>query len=107
MRSAPTPFGPRPVLRRSRGAVHARPDVSDCEVTRSLDDMYGLDEEALKAVSQWQFKPGTMDGQPVPVLVTLELAFTLRQRLTFGCPSQMKPTTASTAGPSCSAEPSN
>lgn len=52
--------------------------VSDCEVARSLDDMYGLDEAALKAGSQWQFKPGTLDGQPVPVLVTLELAFTLR-----------------------------
>ena len=40
--------------------------------------MFGLDQEALKTVRLWRFAPGTMAGQPVPVLVEIELAFTLR-----------------------------
>ena len=50
--------------------------VGDVKVTRSLDA--GLDQEAIKAVKQWRFEPGTKDGKPVPVLVTLEMTFTLR-----------------------------
>ena len=49
--------------------------VTDVRVTRSLDT--GLDQEAIKAAKRWLFKPGTKDGQPVPVRITLELAFTL------------------------------
>jgi hypothetical protein len=26
----------------------------------------------------WKFKPGMRDGKPIPVLVTVELTFTLR-----------------------------
>jgi len=37
----------------------------------------GLDENALEAVSQWQFKPATKDGQPVPVAATIEVNFRL------------------------------
>ena len=37
----------------------------------------GLDEKALQAISQWQFKPGTKDGQPVPVIATIEVNFRL------------------------------
>jgi TonB family protein len=48
--------------------------VGEVEVTRSLDA--GLDLEAIKAVKQWRFEPGTKDGKPVPVLVTLEMTFT-------------------------------
>jgi TonB family protein len=50
--------------------------IGDVEVTTSLDA--GLDQEAIKAVKQWRFKPGTKDGKPVPVLITLEMTFTLR-----------------------------
>ena len=39
-----------------------------------------LDEQALLAVKQWRFAPGTMNGAPVPVLVEIELTFTLRSR---------------------------
>jgi protein TonB len=52
--------------------------VGQVNVTRSLDRTFGLDEEARKAVRQWRFVPGTRFGQPVAVLVTIELTFTLR-----------------------------
>jgi periplasmic protein TonB len=37
----------------------------------------GLDQEALKAVSQWLFRPGTKDGKPVTVAASIEVAFHL------------------------------
>lgn len=52
--------------------------VGEAHVVRSLDAVFGLDNEALKAARQWRFSPGTRFGQPVPVLVTIELTFTLR-----------------------------
>jgi protein TonB len=52
--------------------------VGNIKVVRSLDATFGLDQEALKAARQWQFAPGTRFGQPVSVLVTIEIAFTLR-----------------------------
>lgn len=52
--------------------------VGDVRVTRSLDAVFGLDQEAVKAVKQWRFVPGTRVGRPVAVLVGFELAFTLR-----------------------------
>jgi TonB family protein len=35
----------------------------------------GLDDSAVAAVSNWRFKPATMNGQAVPVLVSVEVAF--------------------------------
>jgi len=52
--------------------------AGDIRVLRSLDRTFGLDEEAIKAMRQWRFRPGTREGQPVPVLVTVEMEFTLR-----------------------------
>lgn len=52
--------------------------VGEVTVTRSLDSVFGLDQEAIKAAKQWRFVPGTRFGKPVPVLVTIELTFTLR-----------------------------
>ena len=45
---------------------------------QTLDPIFGLDQEAIKAARQWRFAPGTKQGQPVPVLVTIAIAFTLR-----------------------------
>jgi TonB family protein len=58
--------------------VQADGTVGQARVVRSLDSTFGLDEEALKAARQWRFAPGTRFGQPVAVLVTIELTFTLR-----------------------------
>ncbi len=52
--------------------------VGNVQITRSLDPTFGLDQEAVKAVRRWRFVPGTRQGQPVPVLVEIELTFTLR-----------------------------
>ncbi|HTS49601.1 MAG TPA: TonB family protein [Bryobacteraceae bacterium] len=37
----------------------------------------GLDQNAVTAVRQWQFQPGTKDGAAVPVLATIEVNFRL------------------------------
>lgn len=52
--------------------------VGNVQVVKSLDPTFGLDQEALKAAKQWRFIPGKKQGQPVAVLVTIELAFNLR-----------------------------
>ena len=53
-------------------------DPTRIKITRSLDSTFGLDQQAIIAVKQWKFRPGTYKGQPVPVLVNVELTFTLR-----------------------------
>jgi len=50
--------------------------IGDVRVAKSLEP--GLDQEAIKATRQWRFKPGTKDGKPVPVQVSIELTFSLR-----------------------------
>ena len=52
--------------------------VGNVQIVRSLDQTFGLDQEALRAAKQWRFVPGTRFGRPVPVLVSIELTFTLR-----------------------------
>ena len=52
--------------------------VGPIEITRSLDP--DLDEEAMKALRQWQFRPGTKDDQAVNVEVSIEMTFTLRKK---------------------------
>lgn len=52
--------------------------VGDARVMRSLDPRFGLDEAAIAAAKRWRFRPGRLNGQPVPVIVTIELTFTVR-----------------------------
>ena len=52
--------------------------VGDVRIMRSLDSTFGLDQNAIKAVRQWRFVPGSQAGKPVPVIVSVELTFTLR-----------------------------
>ncbi|SRR5258706_8933500 len=58
--------------------VRADGSVGDVKVARSLDPVFGLDLEAMKAARQWRFRPGMRQGEPVSVLVVIELTFTLR-----------------------------
>ena len=36
---------------------------------------FGFEEEAVKAILSWQYTPGTVDGQPVPVALKVEVPF--------------------------------
>ena len=38
---------------------------------------FGLDDEAIKAAKRWLFRPGIRYGEPVAMLVTIELTFKL------------------------------
>ncbi len=52
--------------------------VGRVEIIKSLDGVFGLDQEAIKAARQWRFVPGSRLGEPVAVRVTIALDFTLR-----------------------------
>ena len=52
--------------------------VGDVHIVRSLDQQFGLDKEAVNTIKKWRFKPGMRLGQPVPVLIVVEMSFTLR-----------------------------
>jgi periplasmic protein TonB len=58
--------------------VRADGSVDDVTVTTSLDAVNGLDEQAVKALKQWQFRPGTKDGKPVAVRIAVQMRFTLK-----------------------------
>jgi TonB family protein len=51
--------------------------VDAVRVVKSLDSVYGLDDEAVKAARQWRFVPGMKGDVAVPVLITIELSFRL------------------------------
>jgi protein TonB len=63
---------------RLEGVVQSDGTVGDVKITRSLDPVFGLDQEAVKAAKQFRFVPGTRFGEPVAVLVSFEIEFTLR-----------------------------
>lgn len=58
--------------------VNTKGEVTEVKVLRSLDATFGLDQEAIKAAKQWRFSPGARLGEPVPVVISIELRFTLR-----------------------------
>src|SRR4029078_3829290 len=45
-----------------------RPDgtVSNAHIVKSLDSVFGLDQEAIKAARLWRFVPGTRFGHAAP-----------------------------------------
>src|SRR5690606_18446233 len=58
--------------------IGADGSVGDVRVTRSLDRIYGLGQESIKAARQWVFRPATdRTGKPVAILVTLQIEFAL------------------------------
>jgi len=50
--------------------------VTDARVLKPLP--MGLDKQAIDAVRQWKFKPGMLNGQPVPVIYNLTVNFRLQ-----------------------------
>ena len=59
-----------------RAIVDPKGAVAEVRILRSLEP--SLDIAASKALAQWQFQPGTRDGEPVSVAVTVRMAFTTR-----------------------------
>lgn len=51
-------------------------DVTDARILKPLP--MGLADAALEAVKRWKFKPGTLNGQPVPVYYNLTVTFRLQ-----------------------------
>jgi TonB family protein len=49
--------------------------TADIKVIKSLTP--GLDQQAIKAVSRWEFEPVMQDGEPCPVRATVEVSFHL------------------------------
>jgi len=76
-------YTPDAMLRKIQGTVQleavvlANGSVGDVRVTRSLDRVHGLDQEAIRAARRWQFRPGTQAGKPVDVIVMLIIDFTI------------------------------
>lgn len=57
------------------GRIEQDGTVSHAQVMRSIPL---LDQAALDAVLQWRFTPTLVDGQPVPVIMTVTVGFRLR-----------------------------
>jgi protein TonB len=55
--------------------VDERGLARDFKIIRQLG--LGLDEEAIKAIRKWRFRPGRRDGRPVAVRVPIEVTFRL------------------------------
>jgi periplasmic protein TonB len=58
--------------------VLANGAVDAVVVERSLDPTFGLDQQAINAMKQWEFRPGTKGGKPVAVRIHVEMTFTLK-----------------------------
>jgi protein TonB len=57
--------------------VEPNGECSDVRIVRAFTPPYGLDRQALDAARRWHFRPGTRGGEPVPVLVSFEIAFNI------------------------------
>ena len=61
---------------RMEAVVLADGSVGPVRLTRSLHR--DLDAAALAAMKEWKFRPARQDGKPVPVVVEVEMTFTLK-----------------------------
>jgi len=55
--------------------VNKQGEVEQVKVLKGLP--LGLSEQAVDAVKKWRFKPGTLNGEPVDVIFSLTVNFTL------------------------------
>lgn len=58
--------------------VNTQGEVTNIRVTLPLDP--DLDQESMRALRQWRFAPGMAEGKPVPVIISVEMTFSLRSR---------------------------
>jgi TonB family protein len=58
--------------------VNSDGTVGSVDIVKSLDRTFGLDQEAHQGGQAVALRAGTRFGEPVAVLVTIELTFTLR-----------------------------
>src|ERR1051326_8954971 len=56
--------------------IDAHGNVTDVRILKGLP--FGLDTAAMDAVKRWKFTPGTLNGQPVPVIFNLTVNFRLQ-----------------------------
>ena len=79
VRSVYSEYTPEAKVRGSvilRAIIDPKGAGPDVRILRSLEP--SLDIAASRALAQWQFQPGTRDGEPVSVAVTVRMAFTTR-----------------------------
>jgi TonB family protein len=64
-----------------QGTVILRVEIDSDGVPRNIAITQGLglglDEKAVDATTQWRFKAGTLNGQPVPIMAQIEVNFRL------------------------------
>jgi TonB family protein len=58
--------------------VRADGGCGDATVLRSLDTVYGLDDEAVRTMRRWRFKPALLERKTVPVRIRVDMKFALR-----------------------------
>ena len=57
--------------------------VGEVQIVQPLDEnKYGLDQEAVKAMKQWVFKPALKDGEPVRTVIHVGMVFSLKTNTT-------------------------
>lgn len=60
--------------------VNADGTVGDVRIVKSLDRVFGLDENAIRAVKAWRFAPAERGGQALPVVVSVVMSYHLGER---------------------------
>jgi TonB family protein len=83
--SSPDPEYPEEARRQGiEGAVRLWLIVDDQgrprEIKVAKQVGYGFDQEAVRAVREWRFKPAMKDGKPVAVQINVEVNFRLYHR---------------------------
>ena len=76
-----TPAAKRAKIRgtvRVRCVVQTAGMCSEVTVIRSLDRTFGLDDEAVRAVRGWRFRPAVLEGVPVASRIMVDLTFALK-----------------------------
>jgi protein TonB len=58
--------------------VEPNGECGDLRVVHAFTPPFGLDQQAMAAARRWRFRPGTRAGEPVPVVVNLEIEFNIR-----------------------------